>query len=106
MREVPEELMKLLKAAIDEELENTPDDQVLDVHIRTTPKGVELLFQRKQMTKDEQEDEDVWYQCCMCGIEIEGMGHNAQPLRGGRCCDDCNQTVIEHRLALMLGVDE
>ena len=34
--------------------------------------------------------------CCMCGdnirIQKSGFreGHNAEPIKKGRCCDDCN----------------
>ena len=31
------------------------------------------------------------------------MGHNAQPLKNGRCCDKCNGIVVEYRVAVALG---
>ena len=41
-------------------------------------------------------------ECCICEkqIEIKGtwtQGHNAQPVKDGRCCDNCNtsRVVIE-----------
>ncbi len=42
--------------------------------------------------------------CCLCGKEIEvvngwDQGNNAQPLKDGRCCDECNETkVIPERM--------
>ena len=42
--------------------------------------------------------------CCMCGdnirIQKSGFreGHNAEPIKKGRCCDDCNCDVLEARL--------
>jgi len=36
--------------------------------------------------------------CVLCGGEVVGYGHNAQPLRKGLCCDDCNNKVIAIRL--------
>lgn len=39
--------------------------------------------------------------CCICGKDIiphpgHGWrhGHNAEPVKDGRCCDDCNATVV------------
>ena len=32
--------------------------------------------------------------CCLCNKEIIGNGNNAEPLKKGRCCDDCNKLVI------------
>ncbi|GAF70193.1 unnamed protein product [marine sediment metagenome] len=47
--------------------------------------------------------------CCLCGGEIDKQplgnghywegGHNAQPLKDGRCCTACNYgRVIPHRV--------
>ena len=44
--------------------------------------------------------------CCICTHEIEkcptsgrDQGHNAQPVKAGRCCDECNsRVVLEKRL--------
>ena len=45
--------------------------------------------------------------CVICGELIVGYGHNAVPVRDGRCCDVCNDfRVIPARLrALGLGVN-
>jgi len=34
----------------------------------------------------------------LCGVPIQGWGHNAHPLAHGRCCDDCNHDVITARI--------
>jgi hypothetical protein len=51
--------------------------------------------------------------CCLCGGEIDTQmspdgsifwsgGHNAEPLKEGRCCTDCNVSkVIPARLEAM-----
>lgn len=39
--------------------------------------------------------------CCICGKEIAGHGNNAEPLKSGRCCDECNQKVIIKRIEQM-----
>ena len=36
--------------------------------------------------------------CCLCKKELKGYGNNAEPLKNGVCCDDCNIKVIEARL--------
>lgn len=37
--------------------------------------------------------------CCICGLDIQPAGdwlegHNAEPAATGRCCDECNATVV------------
>lgn len=32
--------------------------------------------------------------CCICGKEFEGFGHNAEPIKNGRCCDYCNFNAV------------
>ena len=37
--------------------------------------------------------------CCICGNEIEvtpqwSKGHNAEPVKSGRCCSHCNYSVV------------
>jgi len=37
--------------------------------------------------------------CCLCGDEIGNdrgwdKGNNAQPVMEGRCCDECNMSVV------------
>jgi hypothetical protein len=45
--------------------------------------------------------------CCLCDTEIEVLfgwaeGHNAEPLKNGRCCGDCNSLlVIPARLMIL-----
>ena len=37
--------------------------------------------------------------CCLCSVEFEGYGNNAEPLKKGLCCDKCNaEKVILKRL--------
>ena len=35
--------------------------------------------------------------CVICSNAYIGVGHSAQPLSDGRCCDDCSLKVIEQR---------
>ena len=38
--------------------------------------------------------------CCICGKEINGYGHSAEPVEHGQCCDNCNtNVVIEARIS-------
>jgi len=32
--------------------------------------------------------------CCMCKRVEAGFGHNAQPASEGRCCTECNWTIV------------
>ena len=33
--------------------------------------------------------------CSICNNEInDRFGNNAEPINNGRCCDDCNYTVV------------
>jgi hypothetical protein len=37
--------------------------------------------------------------CCLCGGVCERIGNNPYPLsQSGRCCDACNEVVIEARI--------
>ena len=42
--------------------------------------------------------------CCLEGCDeiCYGYGHNAWPLRDGKCCRECNQKVLAHRVQLMV----
>lgn len=32
--------------------------------------------------------------CCICESIFEGYGNNALPIKGGTCCDKCNETFV------------
>lgn len=32
--------------------------------------------------------------CCICGEAVRGMGHNAEPVKKGVCCDYCDSAVV------------
>lgn len=32
--------------------------------------------------------------CSICFKEFKGFGNNAMPVNEGRCCDECNRTVV------------
>ena len=37
--------------------------------------------------------------CCICKKKINGRGNNPAPLKTrGRCCDECNELVIQARI--------
>ncbi len=34
-------------------------------------------------------------ECSICHLDVDDeFGHNAEPINTGRCCDDCNSTVV------------
>ena len=32
--------------------------------------------------------------CSICGEEMLGYGHNAEPINSGRCCDACDDLYV------------
>jgi hypothetical protein len=32
--------------------------------------------------------------CSICHRNYVGFGNNAEPVNSGRCCDDCNSTIV------------
>lgn len=62
----------------------------------------------KKKTTYHKGDFDEWYcadciragkTCSLCGQVFYGIGHNPEPLKAleDRCCDDCNELVLEAR---------
>ena len=44
--------------------------------------------------------------CVICGNEFDGYGNNAEPVKSGLCCDECNiKEVIPARLKQLKGED-
>lgn len=35
--------------------------------------------------------------CSICGKKYSGYGNNARPVNDGRCCDECNSTIVVPR---------
>ena len=41
--------------------------------------------------------------CVICDCEFDGYGHNAEPVKKGICCSDCNTfKVIPKRIKLVI----
>ena len=39
------------------------------------------------------------FKCCLCGKRVKGYYNNAEPIKKGKCCDDCNiNKVLPERL--------
>ena len=38
--------------------------------------------------------EDTLLECSICTDTFVGVGHNAEPVMGGRCCDSCNSLYV------------
>lgn len=32
--------------------------------------------------------------CCICKGKIEGFGNNAEPVKEGTCCNECNEKIV------------
>ena len=42
------------------------------------------------------------YTCSICNEKFQRIGHNAQPINNGRCCEKCNyEVVLPERLKLI-----
>jgi len=39
--------------------------------------------------------------CSICEKAFIGYGHNAEPINDGRCCNYCNDKVINERIRKM-----
>lgn len=37
---------------------------------------------------------DNYHKCCICGLDFLGYGNNAEPIKSGICCDDCNRREV------------
>lgn len=37
---------------------------------------------------------DQKQKCIICGKEFTGCGNNAEPIKKGVCCDECNINVV------------
>ena len=43
--------------------------------------------------------------CCVCGVEVVGHGHNPRPISGDKCCGLCNtKVVLPLRMSLMVDI--
>ena len=74
-------------------------------------KNASHLMLMKYGFNGEPEDGEVLYEwdetescaCCLCDKFITDYGNNAQPLKDGNCCSECNATkVIPARLGLIV----
>lgn len=43
---------------------------------------------------NERDDVALTRTCSICGTVFMRWGHNASPINNGRCCDECNATVV------------
>lgn len=62
-------------------------EKILEEYTQMTNELDEIIFKEK---KD-------MHTCSICGKSYEGYGNNAQPINNGRCCDDCNKTIVVPR---------
>ncbi len=54
---------------------------------------------KKAIAKEKEEEEKV---CCLCRQTYSEWGNNAEPIKSGQCCDDCNTyKVVPERIKRM-----
>ena len=46
------------------------------------------------------------HKCVICGHDFEGYGNNAEPVKPGICCDECNETKVIPARLKQLGLKE
>lgn len=74
----------------------------LEYQLSTDPDVEWYDFDEKQFNEDKEEKQI----CCICGKEFDGYGNNAEPVKAGKCCDDCNiKEVIPARLSNMKSLE-
>lgn len=60
---------------------------------------IEPQYERARMSDDRV--------CCLCGLPYERLGNSPAPLmRHGRCCDACDEIVIQARISPARIMDE
>lgn len=42
-------------------------------------------------------EKDNMHTCSICGKYYEGYGNSAQPINNGRCCNNCDNTIVTPR---------
>lgn len=62
-----------------------------------------LLNESKVLKEDLDDDKHI---CVICGKEYEGYGNNAEPVADGKCCDECNWTVVIPERIKQIGLKE
>ena len=82
---------KLLK----EDIEKSSDDDKKVMNETLKNIGIQL-----------EESADETKKCVICGKEYIGYGNNAEPAAEGRCCDECNWTVVIPERLKQLGLKE
>jgi len=71
-----------------ETYEYNAHSRILKIHRGASTRKLVVKYDKKR-----KEMVEVKY-CVICSKEIVGWGNNAQPIRQGTCCDDCNNTAV------------
>jgi len=118
-------LMLTIPADVVKALNIKKDDNVEVVFLRTLDKEVKYKTFRCRKCghiRDVREDEEIYctacdctdleeienspdYICSICGKQCFGYGNNPEPLATGKCCDECNKTVIAQRITNLQAVE-
>ena len=56
--------------------------------------NLSMLGTQTREIVDERDDVAETKTCSICGTVFKSWGHNAAPVTHGRCCDECNATVV------------
>lgn len=61
----------------------------------------EIVHELKRLADISEAESHIKLKCCICGKKISGYGNDPWPLdkrEGAKCCDKCNEAVVEARL--------
>jgi hypothetical protein len=77
----------------------------LDTSTDSEKKVIEETLDHLNIKLNEEKEENKKV-CCICGKEFEGWGNNAQPVKDGVCCDECNRSEVIPARLKSLGLRE
>jgi hypothetical protein len=60
--------------------------------IEESGKDVDIEEDSKDVDRTSGSDEIL---CCFCNVAVQYFGHSAEPVQDGRCCSDCNNSIVE-----------
>ena len=90
----------------DKEKSESEDDDLTEQQEIIIAENPELVksVERSGFAKEFMRKHDL-KRCSLCKCIYSGYGHNAQPLSNGRCCDNCNASVVAERISRHLNIN-
>lgn len=73
------------------EIHNIIKNDLIEINQFLTLRKNTLL---KKWENIDDEDKTSKHICSICGKHYEGSGNNSQPINDGKCCDNCNNSIV------------